>query len=213
MDFDDAKEVLAIHSGFSKTFDYSNETDFLGTLRPYQGIEDEYFHEIVEALFSIQDHFKQDVVDRELMLYLWEICSSTICLALREGSLLRRNKLISDEDLKKLNSWIHIIDSIGRYLLIKLSLADIIFSYVEYLQDNHYGENIENIIPFFLKALEAIDPKNDINGICYAVLELLAQIGSKAKFCLPSLRKLSKKKSLKKISKQINYAILEIEKS
>ena len=69
MNFDKAKKVLAIHSGYCNDFDYNEYSDFVGNLRPYQGLEDDYFHEIMEALFYLREHFQNELIDREIVLY------------------------------------------------------------------------------------------------------------------------------------------------
>lgn len=80
---------------------------FLGGLRPYRGIlPRQRFHDIMGALRVLGPTLGTTaLVDRELISALWSLCELTRLWALEEDGMLRRNALLSEEDLALLKRW------------------------------------------------------------------------------------------------------------
>jgi hypothetical protein len=112
MDRTTAKELLLLHS-FShpdSATDGRAETGFLGSLRPYQGhLIDENFREVMGALRVLGPELSSPALDREVIAALWAICHLGRAWGVEPEGMLRRNKLISDDDVKKLDDWIEAI--------------------------------------------------------------------------------------------------------
>jgi hypothetical protein len=108
MNAHEAREALLLHS-----FSYPDLTHpkmvqgFLGSLRPYTGLRDENFREVMEAIRVLAPEFRtQDAVDKELISALWDICFQTWSIALQSEGALRRNELITQEEIEKLEGWL-----------------------------------------------------------------------------------------------------------
>lgn len=104
---------------------------FLGGLRPYRGIlPRQRFHDIMGALRILGPSLgTTTLVDRELISALWMLCELTRLWALEEGSMLRRNALLSEEDLALLKRWHGII---SYAVMILLDTGDVASAFHEY---------------------------------------------------------------------------------
>ncbi len=69
------------------------------------------------------------LVDRELVSALWSLCELTRLWAIDEGSMLRRNDLLSEDDLALLRRW-H--DMICYAVMILLDAGDDAAAFHEY---------------------------------------------------------------------------------
>jgi hypothetical protein len=80
---------------------------FLGGLRPYRGkLPRKQFHDTMDALRVLAPSLGAgDAVDRTVISALWTLCDLTRRWALDEHGMLRRNSLISNEDLATLTTW------------------------------------------------------------------------------------------------------------
>ena len=109
---DEAKEILKYHSFTHEDINHPKmEKGFLGMLRPFSGqIFEENFHEIMEAIRILSDDLRDvEMVDREVISALWGICHLTRAWAIYPNGMLQSNKLISKEQIKKLETWIEVI--------------------------------------------------------------------------------------------------------
>jgi hypothetical protein len=52
MELEEAKELLKLHT--------LPGDEFLGSLRPYQGLIDKNFHEVMQAIIAVAPHLQQD---------------------------------------------------------------------------------------------------------------------------------------------------------
>jgi hypothetical protein len=118
----EAKEILLLHS-----FAHPNSLEdpralngFLGSLRPYRGhLVESNFQEIMEALRVLAPGLeKQPQLDRETISALWAICHLARAWGVHPDGMLRRNGLISENDVKTLETW---IDTISEALFFVLS--------------------------------------------------------------------------------------------
>jgi len=87
------------------------ENGFLGMLRPFSGkLYEENYHEVIAAIKTLADEIKnKEKVDKEVISAIWGICHLTRSWAIDEEGMLRRNDLINEEQIKKLEEWIESI--------------------------------------------------------------------------------------------------------
>lgn len=101
---DEAKQLLISHAGPDR------ETGFLRMLRPYGGLREESFHEVMAALAALGPSLgRGSTVDRQVMEALWGICVLGWGWGVESDGMLQRNKLISGDDVLRLAEWIRII--------------------------------------------------------------------------------------------------------
>src|SRR5688572_28484608 len=103
MDFDRAKELLLLHSCQHPDFYHRKSAGgFLGSLRPYTGLNEDNFHEVMAAIVALAPHLLQSrQVDRDIMSSLWSLCRTAHNWGLHPNGMLRRNGLMSNEDVER----------------------------------------------------------------------------------------------------------------
>ena len=107
-------------------------TGFVGSLRPYTGkLYPENFHEVMAALATLALELEQPTVDREIIGALWGITHFARAWGLEPDGMLRRNDLISDEDVDTLSSWVDAISYATVTLLDGGGLDEAFSSYRE----------------------------------------------------------------------------------
>src|SRR5262245_37045603 len=107
----EAKELLLIHSFAHPDIKHPKmECGFLGSLRPYRGhLVEESFHEVMAALRALAPTFHQPTVDREVVGALWGICHLARSWGVHPDGMLRRNGLIQEQDIARLERWVDCI--------------------------------------------------------------------------------------------------------
>ena len=111
MSFSEAKELLLLHSYGEPNTDHPTQiSGFLGSLRPYQGLNEGNFHAVMEAITALAPYFQQKMlVDKEIISALWAICSLGRAWGVEPEGMLRRNRLITDQGAKRLAQWVECI--------------------------------------------------------------------------------------------------------
>jgi hypothetical protein len=109
MTITEAKEIIKIH-GF-KHEDLDNpkmEKGFLGMLKPYRGeLYEENYNEIITAIKVLSSETsKGESVQKEIMEDILSICYYANFWGLDKDGMLRRNGLLPDQDIDKLQQWI-----------------------------------------------------------------------------------------------------------
>jgi hypothetical protein len=153
----EAKEAVFLHAGFSVRPD---KPGFLGTLRPYAGLDESYFAEIVEAILVWHPSLaNSSEVDRQMTAALWTICHRTRVLALRAAASIRHNKLMTAEELDRLTLWIDIIESMTVDALFGLNRPMCMGRVLNYIATNEHINVAcyRSIIPQIRECLE-IEP-------------------------------------------------------
>ena len=96
-------------------------TGFLGSLRPYRGnLDPANFHEVMESLRVLAPSLETQSVDRELVGAILAITHLARMWGVDADGMLRRNDLISDDDVTTLRGW---VDTISWATLMLLSGA------------------------------------------------------------------------------------------
>ena len=109
MDLAEAKSALLYHSGITDKMAAKNS--FVTSLRPYAGLNENNFHEVMEALFAVAEGISESPhLDRRITGCLWNICYLGRSWGVHPEGMLRRNDLISDDDVDRLDEWINIIE-------------------------------------------------------------------------------------------------------
>jgi hypothetical protein len=116
MTVEEARLVVRKHAGRSEKD--GNGDSFLGMLRPYRRLHEEYFQELMGALKSLGPSLGGSRVDRDLIADLWELVFLAWLWALAPTSKVRRNGQITDKDQEILAGW---LEEIG--LTISLMLG------------------------------------------------------------------------------------------
>ena len=184
MNYDEAKQLLLKHSCGTSSGWFDD--GFLGMLRPYQGLREPNFHQVMEALFVVGEELHATpVVERDLVRSLWEMCWAARYWGLHPDGMLKRNKLISADDAKRLETWVDLIEWAALFLLSgrppHLVLAGL--GYAQYIVDHGPGENVAFFVSLMRRALD--DPGMDDPT---AIAKALAKLGPIAREALPSLR-------------------------
>ena len=103
-----ARELLRFHSGRHEDVSHAKWTGgFLGSLRPYRGLDPRNFHEVMRCLVVLAPELgAHGPLDRELIADVWGICHLGRAWGVEPGGMLPSNELIPLEDIQRLQSWI-----------------------------------------------------------------------------------------------------------
>ncbi len=136
MNFLEAKGLLLLHSfSYPDVHHPKMETGFLGSLRPYHGLKEDNFHEVMEAISALSPYLRTEPqIDREVIAALWSICEEARAWGIHPDGMLRRNDLIALQDVQRLERWTSIISYTVFILLDGGDLEAALEPYNEYKQ-------------------------------------------------------------------------------
>jgi hypothetical protein len=117
---EEARSLIQKHAGRSPSC--AAEDTFLGMLRPYRGLSEPHFREVMQALAALGPVLQEPHVERELMADLWEIAFLAWLWALSPHGMVRRQNLITPEDQARLAEW---VEEIGLTLSLMLGGEDV----------------------------------------------------------------------------------------
>ncbi len=110
---------------------------FLGMLRPFQGqLYEENFQELMLILKVLSPCFKSEQVDKEIMAAYWGICHLARAWGLEPAGMLRRNNLLTGQQIKDLAAWIDCISDALSNLLDGAEDELAFEAYEFYLKEN-----------------------------------------------------------------------------
>jgi len=108
-----AREELSFHSGRNSNIDDIRwERGFLGSLRPYQGMElvEKNFHSVIECLRVLFPSLQSnDLIEKDLVNDVNGILCLGRAWAVHEDGMLLRNGIISNDEAQKIDGWLHCI--------------------------------------------------------------------------------------------------------
>jgi hypothetical protein len=115
----EAKALLMAHSYLGQDHDHPAQVcGFLGCLRPWQGLREENFQQVLSALDALSEELlTSPTLDRDIINALWGICYLSRSWGVEPGGMLRRHHLIGDEEIATLATWIDIIETRVLFLL------------------------------------------------------------------------------------------------
>ncbi|MFL5742599.1 MAG: hypothetical protein ACJ75B_20415 [Flavisolibacter sp.] len=133
----EAVELLRHHSYNHDDLQHpKTEKGFLGMLRPFDGqLYEDNFHELMTILKILKQHFRDDKIDRQIISSFWGICYFSKAWGLEAEGMLRRNNLLSDDQIKKLSVWIDCISYAVMGLLDGMDDKHAFEPYTLYLSD------------------------------------------------------------------------------
>jgi len=104
----EAKHLLSLHSGSSPDTSHPKwETGFLGQLRPFRKVlRPENFDEVAEAIRTLAPMLQAETLDRQVMNDLWGICHLARLWGIEPDGMLRRNGLITPQQIETLDDWV-----------------------------------------------------------------------------------------------------------
>jgi hypothetical protein len=80
---------------------------FLASLRPYIGLREENFLQVLGAIIALAPHLAgRQTLERRLVSGLWELVQRTRAWGLDPQGMIQRNKLMSAADTKRLWLWV-----------------------------------------------------------------------------------------------------------
>lgn len=129
MNRQEALDLLLHHSFQHEDVHHpKSEKGFLGMLRPYQGelIEQNYTDMKMLVEFFADELRQGKTIDREIISAFWGICHLARAWAVDPEGMLRRNDLIEQKDIEKIDLWINQI-SYAVMMLLDGSDADFNF--------------------------------------------------------------------------------------
>jgi hypothetical protein len=84
---------------------------FLGCLRPFSGLREENFMQVMEAIIALQPALAgHQVLERRLVEGLWGLTTFARLWGLDPDGMLQRNRLLSNEETKRLLVWVRCIE-------------------------------------------------------------------------------------------------------
>lgn len=158
MTFEQAKNRVLLHAGMILA---GAEPGFLARLRPYKGLHEPDFAELVECLIVLHPHVLRSIsIDREICAGLWSLCEDTRNLALSPTSLLHRNRLITGSDNDRLEKWIMAIEYFSVRMLQGHAFPTCILPVAEYIAGGHAVDkaNFGFLVPYLAACQKDEDP-------------------------------------------------------
>lgn len=182
MQLSEAKFLIRMHAGTVEG--PKMDTGFIGCLRPYRGLDDENFEEVVEAIATVANDLEVGPqVDRDVIFALWSMCQTARIYGVREGGILTRNHLTSPDDRRKLEMWVNIIESMTLRILRGSGLPLAISSYADAVAFTRLPAPGVRLVPSFVGSLTSDDA--DVRQYAAGAL---GQMGAAALDAIPALR-------------------------
>ena len=114
VDYKDAVNVILMQGIGRKDVplgDALTPDSFLGCLRPFSGLREENFQQIMDALVALKPHLAgQAVWERRLVEGLWGLTTTARLWGLDPDGMLQRNRLLSADDTARLLRWVRCIE-------------------------------------------------------------------------------------------------------
>lgn len=133
MTHEEARDLLLHHSFKHENFSHpKSERGFLGMLRPFTGmLIEENYHDIMKAIRVLHLELENKQLDNEIVASLWTICHLARIWAVDKNGMLRRNNLISHEQIELMDEWISSISYTVFCLLDGAGVGEAFNEYIE----------------------------------------------------------------------------------
>ncbi|WP_165250677.1 HEAT repeat domain-containing protein [Paludisphaera soli] len=182
MTFTDALSIIRMHAGTEDGPKMA--TGLIGSLRPYCGLDDRNFEEVLEAIAAVAEHLGSGpLVDRSLVHALWDMCQTARLWGVKESGMLPRNGLITPDDRRKLATWIDVIERTTLRLLWGNGLPLALSAYAGEVAEARLPAPGERLAPLFVAAL-----RSDDADVRLAAAGALGRMGAAAREAIPALR-------------------------
>lgn len=114
MDYEEAVNLILVHGIGRDDVPIDQAVlanGFLGSLRPYTGLREENFQEVIAAIIALAPHLAgKAVLERRLVSALWELVQRARVWGLDPHGMLQRNKLLSVTDIERLSLWVNCLE-------------------------------------------------------------------------------------------------------
>jgi hypothetical protein len=114
-------------------------TGIVAMMRPFDGIKESNFHEVMECLYLLQGELASDRLNKDIAYALLNITSALQEAFLFDSSALLRNRLIDKNGSAKLAAWTSIIYSASLSYMRGRGHAVALSAYLEYLLHEPLG--------------------------------------------------------------------------
>ena len=114
MNYEAAVNVILMHSGGRDDVPLEEALypeGFLGCLRPFSGLREENFLQVMHAVVSLRPHLAGKAEwEVRLVAGLWGLVVTARNWGLDPGGMLQRNRLLSAADTERLRLWVYCIE-------------------------------------------------------------------------------------------------------
>jgi hypothetical protein len=114
LNYDAAVNVILMHSSGREDVPLNEalyREGFLGSLRPFSGLREENFLQVMEAIVALGPHLAgKREWDVRLLEGLWGLVVTARNWGLDPGGMLQRNRLLSSADTQRLRLWVTCIE-------------------------------------------------------------------------------------------------------
>jgi hypothetical protein len=119
MTYEEAVEQLSFHCGANPDIENPRwKNGFLQTLRPFGGLRNDVYDDLCACVDAVGPHLRSSAqLNRDVVASLWAVLHYADAWAIQPDGMLRRNDLISEEDLATIRGWIlGLREQIARWL-------------------------------------------------------------------------------------------------
>lgn len=214
MNFAEAKRLILKHAEGAPS---ETPSTLLESLRPYRGLQDRHFLEILEALVTVAPQLNAGAtVDREIVHALWDLCCTA--RAWTRGPIepmFHGRRFISGEEKQMLDEWIGIIEECTLHLLRGGEIPIAFMGLPWYVNKYQWGDRASFLAPAFIALLpeyfdsESLDVTDDVVYLCTA----LATMTSAKERILQALRDIQERESHPEIQAAVSRAIEQLSAS
>lgn len=121
MDYEEALNLILVHVIGRDDVPLTEallKNGFLGCLRPFSGLREENFLEVMQAIIALKPHVAgAKVWELRLVEALWELTKRARAWGLDPNGMLQRNHLLSESDTKRLLLWVQCIEMAVSHLM------------------------------------------------------------------------------------------------
>lgn len=114
MNYEDAVNLILMHGIGRDDVPLDEallENGFLGCLRPFSGLREENFLQVMHAIVALKPHLAEARAwDLRLVEGLWELTKRARLWGLDPNGMLQGNHLLSKPDTARLLLWVHCIE-------------------------------------------------------------------------------------------------------
>ena len=145
-------------------------------LRPFNGIEYEWFEQLIEAMITVSESLNSEQIDRNIVSSILDTVNQLRGFTSHDrDTALFGCKEVTKEELDVLNLWADILYDTLCDLLKGLSKQDTFCELAEFTSEKGWFSKIDVLFKIYLNALNDISPFYDIHDeecedICKALL-------------------------------------------
>ncbi|HVS71710.1 MAG TPA: hypothetical protein VHQ47_10690 [Phycisphaerae bacterium] len=135
MDYEEAVNLILMHGAGRDGVPLEEaliDNGFLGCLRPFSGLREENFLQVMQAIIALKPHLSGAKVWELRLIYgLWELTTRARLWGLDPNGMLQRDRLLSEQDTERLLLWVHCIEMAVSRLMRNGDPADALAYYGE----------------------------------------------------------------------------------